>query len=35
MAASHERNETFEVVDYHLSHKVVPRRGEQELVENG
>ncbi len=28
MTAAHERNETFEVIDDHLVHKVVPRRGE-------
>jgi len=28
MAAVHERNETFEVIDNHLVRKVVPRRGE-------
>ena len=28
MTATHERNETFEVVDDHLVRKVVPRRGE-------
>ena len=28
MAATHERNETFEVDDDHLIHKVIPRRGQ-------
>lgn len=28
MTVTHERNETFEVIDDHLIRKVVPRRGE-------
>ncbi len=28
MTATHEPNETFEVIDDHLARKVVPRRGE-------
>ncbi len=28
MTATHERNETFEVIDDHLVRKVVPQRGE-------